>query len=819
MLHARPPPLASNARPAARACGLRLAGLGAALARGLRMSLLAVQLGSLACVRVPAALSESVLPSQQRRDIFPPMAHSSNARSRRSAKPIDVAIIGGGCAGLTAAFELSRPEHQGRYRVTVYQMGWRLGGKGASGRRPDGRIEEHGLHLWMGFYENAFRLMRECYAELGRDPAQVPIATWQDAFQPAPWVAVADRVGDGSWLPWLAHFPPGRGQPGDGLHKDNPFTVRGYLQQAAALLWELLGTALAHGAPTAATSSDLPRTAAALSDAVMGLLRYGPVLGATALSEGCAILRAGLELIFPQDATGTGLLVSLIDALARGTRRQLDALLARDPAVARTWQVIDLILAILRGALVYGLAFDPRGFDAIDDCDWRDWLRQNGASAASLDSGFVRGIYDLAFAYEDGDAARPRLAASVALRGAMRMFFTYRGALFYRMTAGMGDIVFAPLYQVLRRRGVRFQFFHRLRHVQLSPSSVPDPHVTALHFDVQARTQGDAEYQPLIDVHGLPCWPAQPDYAQLREGAKLRRQRWDLESPWETRIAGEQVLHVGRDFDLVVLGLGVGAVPMVCRELIERSPKWRAMAQGCRSVATQALQLWLREDAAGLGWPHAPINLSGFVEPFDTWADMSHLIPMEQGRDAARRSATRSIAYFCSPLPDPPPARGDVAEPSRPGELPAQQQSDAFQVQQRAVVRHNAVQFLDHEIGALWPRAVRPRGGFRWDLLVASDSEKRPPAGRAAGAQRLDSQYLTANVRPSERYALSLPGTQKFRLSPLDCSFDNLTVAGDWTESGLNTGCVESAVMSGLLAAHAICQSPSLAAIVGYDHP
>ena len=22
------------------------------------------------------------------------------------------------------------------------------------------RIEEHGLHLWMGFYENAFRLMR-----------------------------------------------------------------------------------------------------------------------------------------------------------------------------------------------------------------------------------------------------------------------------------------------------------------------------------------------------------------------------------------------------------------------------------------------------------------------------------------------------------------------------------------------------------------------------------------------------------------------------------------------------------------------------------
>ena len=81
----------------------------------------------------------------------------------------------------------------------------------------------------------------------------------------------------------------------------------------------------------------------------------------------------------------------------------------------------------------------------------------------------MRGIYDLAFAYEDGDVTRPRLAAGVALRGAMRMFFTYRGAFFWRMSAGMGDVVFAPLYEVLKRRGVRFEFFHRLRNVALAP--------------------------------------------------------------------------------------------------------------------------------------------------------------------------------------------------------------------------------------------------------------------------------------------------------------------------------------------------------------
>jgi uncharacterized protein with NAD-binding domain and iron-sulfur cluster len=95
-----------------------------------------------------------------------------------------VAIIGGGCAAVSAAFELTRKEQGGRYLVTIYQVGWRLGGKGASGRGAADRIEEHGLHLWMGFYENAFWQMRQCYAELGRDPKACRIADWQDAFTP-----------------------------------------------------------------------------------------------------------------------------------------------------------------------------------------------------------------------------------------------------------------------------------------------------------------------------------------------------------------------------------------------------------------------------------------------------------------------------------------------------------------------------------------------------------------------------------------------------------------------------------------------------------
>jgi len=87
------------------------------------------------------------------------------------------------------------------------------------------------------------------------------------------------------------------------------------------------------------------------------------------------------------------------------------------------------------------------------------------------------------------------------------------------------------------------------------------------------------------------------------------------------------------------------------------------------------------------------------------------------------------------------------------------------------------------------------------------------------GEDRFDSQFWTANVNPSDRYVLSLPGTPKYRISPLDNTYDNLTIAGDWTACGLDTGCVESAVISGRLAAHAISGYPALGEIVGYDHP
>ena len=673
---------------------------------------------------------------------------------------------------MAAAFELSRPELHGRFELTVYQQGFRLGGKGASGRGACDRIEEHGLHLWMGFYENSFRLMRECYAELARDPTRCRIATWRDAFSPCPHNGVIDFDLDGNPSTWNVLFPPGAGLPGD-PEAGGSWTVGMYLTRCLSLVRALLLSLETGETSAPADDPSLER--------IRKLLAYGELGGLAALREAVSLLQWAVG----QGASATdGSVQQLLAAVSRGLSQRLRGLIETRPAARRLWEVVDLLLAVVRGCIRHRLLGDERGFDAIDEYDCREWLLANGAERSSIDSAFVRALYDLAFAFEHGDVTRPRIAAGQALRGALRAFFTYRGAFFWRMNTGMGDAVFAPYYEVLRRRGVRFEFFHKLTNVGLGPAPAGrTQHVAALDFDVQAELR-DGGYEPLIDVRGLPCWPAQPRYEQLVDGEELRARGGDFEAFADPTCSRQLRLRVGRDFDLVVLGVGVGAVPLVTRELSERDPAWRAMLQRSASVGTQALQVWLDRDRAQLGG-RGQGNLSGYVEPFDTWADMSHLAP-----DESWPTPPGSIAYFCSVLPDAP---GDAA-------------------QRREEVFRNARQFLDRSALWLWPNAQAARGGFRWELLRHATEPDRD-------AHPLRSQYWRANVEPSDRYALSLPGTLRFRISPLDETYDNMTVCGDWTACGFNEGCVEAATMSGRLAAHALAGTPALEDIVGYDHP
>lgn len=724
------------------------------------------------------------------------------------SQSIKVSIIGGGCAAMATAFELTRPEHGGKYAVTIHQQGWRLGGKGASGRKaPSQRIEEHGLHLWMGFYENAFRMMRECYAEAARDPSTCSLATWEDAFKPDNYVGVTERTSSG-WANWSAMFPPAAGLPGDPLTGATPFSIPAYLTRCVLLLKTLI-TSVQDRAPVAEVKggANLAAALADLASAAIGGVAANPGAAAerakayarltlsAAVSEGLDILShilsGGAETWRAPPKSQVSALISSLSAVLRA---QIHALAASDAEVRRVWEIADVVLAIVRGILRDGLIFNPAGFDAIDHMDWREWLRKHGASESSLDAAFIRGSYDLLFAYKDGDISKPSMAAGQALRGALRMFFTYRGALFWKMQAGMGDVVFAPFYEVLKARGVRFRFFRRLENIGLSDDK---GHVRSLTFSRQAETPNG--YNPLVDVKGVPSWPAAPDLGQLGTDG-IAPPDWNPESRWETRDvtgrpAERETWNVKDDFDFTVLAVGLGEVPISAAELVAANADWRHMTETVGVVATQAFQVWLKEPVEALGWTDPPINISGYVEPFDTWADMRQLIERE---DMA--PAPGAVAYFCSVLPDADYASGvDLNIDPHPAA--------------RAKVRANVANFLNRDVGHFWPGAVTETG-FRWDLLMPET-----PREGIEGEARIDTQFWTANVNPSDKYTLSLPGTQGARISPLDAKFDNLTVAGDWTACGHMAGCVEAAVMSGRLAAHAISQTPRLEEIIGYDHP
>jgi uncharacterized protein with NAD-binding domain and iron-sulfur cluster len=381
-------------------------------------------------------------------------------------------------------------------------------------------------------------------------------------------------------------------------------------------------------------------------------------------------------------------------------------------------------------------------------------------------------MYDLGFAYEDGDRTRPRFSAAAGVALGVKLFFDYRGSLFWKVRAGLGDVAIAPLYQALRARGVRFEFLHRLDHLHLDGDRVGA--VTLGHQ--AALRPGVTEYDPLVRVGGLPVFPAAPDLAQIDAGPELGDH--DLENHWcRWPDAGEVRLEAGRDFDDLVLATSIGMVPHAARELVERDPRWRDMVAHVGTVATQALQVWLGPDERTLGWDHPGATMAAGSLPFDTFSSTSEVVTLEEWPDDRR---PRTQASFCATLSD--------ALLPEPG-------SDGYQAAADAAVRVGADQLLADRGRNLWPAAYGP-DGLRRELVVDT--------------------YTRANVDPSDRYVQALPGSDRHRLRTDASGFANLFLAGDWIDTGLNVGCIEAAVLSGLQAGNAVLGRPVSEGTTGF---
>lgn len=664
-----------------------------------------------------------------------------------------VAILGGGMAGLSAAWRLSEPGWADHFEsITVYQRGWRLGGKGASSRGEHDRIEEHGLHIWLGSYENAFALLRECYAELDRDTTDpaAPIRTWDQALIPAEELGMADRFGD-DWLIWSGNFSRTRELPGEPGGTGRELTVVSFLARTLQLLLdfaESLG---------AATGKDLTLSAGPRPESADWLAAVRRATMAT--------LAAMIAPRAPK-AADAGFLAEALAAV----RDALDY--ERNPAHRRMWLLMSLLVATARGMIADNLITDPAGFRAINDEEYGAWILRHGAHPDVLDFPLIRGMYDMVFGYPDGDFARPSFAAGVAVLLTGIALFQYKGAFFWKMTAGMGDVIIAPIYQVLRRRGVRFEFFHRVDALHLDERRQT---VQAITIGRQVRlADGLSDYQPLTRAGDLPVFPK----VALREQLDTTAELGDLESHFGHRNDAEtRILRRGVDFDHVVLAASLAMVELITGELIADRPEWQEMTTHVRTVATQSFQLWLRPTEAALGWHRPGVTTSGYVAPFDTWASMPQTLWAEHWPPS---DEPRTVAYFCGAFD---------------AEWPTRLAPTAYVRSCRERVLANAVDYLDHHVGLYLPGAAS-EGGFSWQLLCG--------AGDRRDAAALETQHVSVNIDPSDRYVLSVPGSDKYRLRPDESGYDNLVLAGDWTDSGINAGCIEAAVVSGLQAANAL---------------
>lgn len=407
----------------------------------------------------------------------------------------------------------------------------------------------------------------------------------------------------------------------------------------------------------------------------------------------------------------------------------------------------------------------------LDQWDFREWMHEHTPWGFSDlgDTAVMQVPYDGVFAYQGSDQPTPRLSAGIAARGLLELAADYEEAVFYEMTAGMGEAVFAPLYEVLRDRGVKFEFFAKVTELDVAGGRA-----RSVRYTRQAEVSaGRLAYQPLARRARARVWRRDPDLAQLERPAPVEDH--DPYSDADDARVADETLQVHRDFDWVVCALPAPVTAHVLgdhdgHELLS------AIAR-IPTVATLHLQTWFDDDLDALGWPWTAGLLGGFRQPLNSIQQNTRLLDVEGWAD----DAPASLLYASGPF-----AAGWATDSTDPDA-----RRDAEDRAHRA-----ARQFVRAEYGRLLGSDEGDDEPEPFDLarLHAPWNPDDPMAD----------QYVRANIDRSARYVLIAPGGLADRPHPAPSELVNLRFAGDWTHNGVDIPSIEGAVVSGLQAAASI---------------
>ena len=527
-----------------------------------------------------------------------------------------IAILGGGPAGLAAAWQLTHEDGwQDHYDVTVYQQGWRCGGKCATGRGPAERVQEHGIHVLMGSYDSVFTILEDVYgarARYGVAP-ESPFASWQDAFGRIDATLLSDSSDPTliRWQAWPVIFPQNQLTPGQG--PPTPLWT---------VLADVLGTGLSAllGSPYASGTgpirrwilswffpeeSSLSSPVALLADAIHDVESLPSKLLESMLDPGHAELHRQAkartqELTASVNGESTeGLsalddVLDLLEHILQGIERW--AHLAAD-VIARDIALIEFAVVGLRGLIedCWDMSDGKFDFARIDHLDLRARMKSHGASQRCLYSSPMRFMYAGTFSNDIGDGNGGLFAAGTAMRSAFKML-AYKGSLVYQMRAGTGDTLIAPVFQVLEARGVEFAYFHQITNIHDDPDGV----IREIDVKVQARVK-ELPYRPLKPVEVttggvVDAWPDRPMWDQLDpdDAAELKRVGWEHDC---VRAKGHpEKLVYGEDFTHLILATPVATLPHVAPEIVARVPSWKRTVELVKATPTQSFQLWFEDD-------------------------------------------------------------------------------------------------------------------------------------------------------------------------------------------------------------------------------